>query len=644
MRVPKPLIGYIRRAISTASNPSDLLSIPPLKTRLRKYQEECIQSVLSSLQKGYKRLGVSLATGSGKTVIFTQLIDRIPPQTQSATQTLILVHRRELAEQASRHCIDAYPDKRVEIEMGDVHASGTADITIASIQSLLSADRIAKYDPNQFKLVIVDEAHHIVAPGYMQALDHFNLLSPTEKTPALVGVSATLSRFDGLKLGKVIDYVVYHKDYVDMIGEKWLSDVIFTTVHSKADISKVRKGAHGDFQPGSLSKAINTKKINEVTVRAWLSRAIKRKSTLVFCADIAHVSDLTAHFREYGIDARPVTSNTHRLARGELLDAFRKGEFQVLVNCGIFTEGTDIPNIDCVLLARPTKSRNLLVQMIGRGMRLYEGKINCHVIDMVASLEAGIITTPTLFGLDPSELVEGLDPQALLKKKEQKLSRTNNLHQDINHGPQPTEPCLEPPTQNITFTDYSSIFDLLEDSSDDRHIRSLSRLAWVNVDAEKFILSNNLGDFITLEKTKPNFYEIRFTQRLIDSSSGSPYMRPRQIASATSFVDAVHAADTYAKERFLRHATLLDLPWRQKPATEGQIALLNRLKGINDNHAIKLLTKGRAADLITKLKHGAKGRLKRMKVIRRREERQSEAKKQEESARRREQVTVGLLD
>ena len=78
----------------------------------------------------------------------------------------------------------------------------------------------------------------------------------------------------------------------------------------------------------------------------------------------------------------------------------------MLVNCGVFTEGTDIPNIDCVLLARPTKSRNLLVQMIGRGMRLHPGKINCHIIDMIGSIERGIVTVPTLMGLDPDEILD----------------------------------------------------------------------------------------------------------------------------------------------------------------------------------------------------------------------------------------------
>lgn len=206
-----------------------LRELPGARIRLREYQEECIKSVLSYLENGHKRLGVSLATGSGKTVgyvqnqadhslktlqvIFSRLISRVKSLTSTATQTLILVHRRELVEQAARHCHDAYPEMAVDIEMGNLHASGHADITVASIQSLISRDRILKFNPDYFKLILVDEAHHIVASSYKDALRHFRVVDGDKEkhSPALVGVSATLSRFDGLRLSDAIDYVVYHK-------------------------------------------------------------------------------------------------------------------------------------------------------------------------------------------------------------------------------------------------------------------------------------------------------------------------------------------------------------------------------------------------------------------------------------------------
>jgi superfamily II DNA or RNA helicase len=204
---------YRGRQFATQGAFSKPPTAPP-KVQLREYQEECIQAIISYLDAGHRRLGVSLATGAGKTVIFTHLIDRVPA-VGDASQTLILAHRRELVEQAARHCTLTYPDRHVDIEMGANHASGTSDITVASIQSITSGNRLQKFDPSRYKLVLVDEAHHIVSQTYLDVLTHFGLRDAADwkshYAPALVGVSATLSRFDGKRLGAVIDHIVYHR-------------------------------------------------------------------------------------------------------------------------------------------------------------------------------------------------------------------------------------------------------------------------------------------------------------------------------------------------------------------------------------------------------------------------------------------------
>ncbi|KAK7956827.1 type III restriction enzyme- res subunit domain-containing protein [Apiospora aurea] len=620
----------------------------PQPVKLRAYQEECIQSVLSSIRDGHKRLGISLATGSGKTVVFTQLIDRIGPIGQKAQKTLILAHRRELVEQAARHCSNAYPDKTVDIEMGKIHASGLADITVASIQSIASGDRISKFDPSHFKLVLVDEAHHIVAPGYLRALEHFGLDQKRDESPILVGVSATFSRFDGLRLGKAIDEIVYHKDYVDMIGDKWLSDVVFTTVASTADIRRVRSAANGDFQPGELSQAVNTEQVNEVTVRSWLAKAQGRKSTLVFCVDIAHLMGLTQAFRDHGIDARFVTGDTHKVERSERLSAFKRGEFPVLVNCGVFTEGTDIPNIDCVVLARPTRSRNLLVQMIGRGMRLHPGKTNCHIIDMVSSLETGIVTAPTLFGLDPSEIVENATMHDLQKLKDLKTTDDQEPEETGSKAPPSSKGSIN---GQITFTEYDSVFDLISDTSGESHIRSISRYAWVQVDQGKYVLSAPGGTYIRLQAerneesegtgAKFSAWEIRALPQ--GTSSKSPFAAPRQLLKAATFADAVHGSDKYASEKFPAGVIIRRARWRKDPATPGQLKFLDKLRGPEDELTKHQVTMGQAADMITKLKHGARGRFSALDAVRRRRQRQAATLEQQEARKLREVVSVGSL-
>ncbi|KAJ9499073.1 putative ATP-dependent helicase IRC3 [Exophiala xenobiotica] len=599
--------------------------------------------------RGHKRLGISLATGSGKTVIFTQLIDRVSPPSRDAQQTLILAHRRELVEQAARHCERAYPSKSIEIEMGETRATGAADITIASVRSMVSGDRLSKYRPDRFKLVLVDEAHHIVAPGYLQVLEHFGLDTIRDTCPALVGVSATFSRFDGLRLGSAIDHIVYHKDYVDMIGEKWLSDVMFTTVKSKADLSKVRSGQDGDFQTGQLSEAVNNEITNDITVKAWLSEAADRHSTLVFCVDLAHVDSLTSTFRRHGIDAQYITGATKKRVRGERLEAFKKREFPVLLNCGVFTEGTDMPNIDCVLLARPTKSRNLLVQMIGRGMRLYPDKKDCHVIDMVASLETGIVTVPTLFGLDPSEMVKGarLDDMKDLK---------NQPNKEAGASVSQLAPGLRPDItgdHRLDFTHYDSVHDLIEDTSGERHVRAMSPNAWVQVDSQKYILAAK-GGVLTLESrlspsggSEPQFAVVWKHSLPMMEGSKSPWSRPRVVATASTLSDALHAADTFASNKFDRNFIATSTSWRKTPASEGQLTFLNRMRDVSEDDVEPLttndITKGQAGDMITKIKFGARGRFDALQVKTRKVEREMEKQRKITEMRERETVRVGPL-
>lgn len=453
------------------------------------------------------------------------------------------------------------------------------------------------------------------------------------------------------------------RDYIDMIQQKWLSDVVFTTVQSHADVSRVKKAPSGDFQSGDLSRAVNNDETNEITVRAWLSKAAARKSTIVFCVDLAHVTGLTATFRAHGVDARFITGDTSKHVRAGRLDDFRNRKFPVLLNCGVFTEGTDIPNIDCVLLARPTKSRNLLVQMIGRGMRLHPDKANCHVIDMVASLTVGIVTTPTLFGLDPGELVKEADAivmKSLQERKEQEALREQQASQAQSISPHP--PPTQRPQRNISFTDYDSVYDLVDDTSGDCHIRGISPLAWVLVSENRYVLSSQSGDYLTIETPSAtsdpadSFVRVLYTQRipprkgtseehphLPPQPSKSPFMRPRQIAASRTFSDAVHAADTFASSRFpwqfIQHAQA----WRKMPATEGQLMFLNKFRDMDDRLTASRITKGKATDLITKIKFGAKGWFARLEAARRKEGRMQARVKQVVALREREEVRVGPL-
>ncbi|KAL4940123.1 hypothetical protein BDV06DRAFT_230532 [Aspergillus oleicola] len=624
-----------KSATATTASP-----LEPPAIQLRDYQEECIQSVLDHVGEGHKRLGVSLATGAGKTVIFTQLIGRIPTRNTIGDKSLIIVHRRELVEQAYRHCRLAYPNLTVEVEMGNRVASGTGDIIIASVRSLTSGDRLAKFDPSRFKLVLVDEAHHIVAPTYRTALGYFGLNEKSPDSPILVGVSATFSRFDGLKLGAAIDEIVYHKDYTDMIHDNWLANAMFTTVQSKANLSRVKKDKFGDFALGSLSKAVNTLQTNDITVRAWMSSSAERKSTLVFCVDIEHTKQLTETFRQNGIDARYITGNTPKATRDGELDEFRARRFPVLLNCGLFTEGTDIPNIDCVLLARPTRSRNLLIQMIGRGLRLYPGKKDCHIIDMVATLDTGVISTPTLFGLHPDEVVNKETAEDMKKRKASADQKSKESEELLV-----SEMEMEPSDNiNLTFTKYDTIYDLIHDMKSEKHIRSLSHYAWVRVGEDRYLLSGGSG-WLTVEKQEDSGpspeYTVHHVMSFNSTEGTKKYTRPRRVASTEDFESAVRAADTFAASHFEDRYISARQRWRSYAASPSQIQFLNAAKIRQGQIQPGDLTRGQAGDLITKLRFGSK---KRFAAKRKQRAKHDEKIRDIEALRRRGEVRVGPVE
>ena len=429
-----------------------------------------------------------------------------------------------------------------------------------------------------------------------------------------------------------------------MIEEKWLTDALFTTVNTKADLRKVKSGASGDFLSSSLSKVINTPRINNLTVQAWSTRASERKSTLVFCVDVNHVNALTNTFRESGIDARSIVGSDLIRDRDATLDAFKRQDFPVLLNCAIFTEGTDIPNIDCVLLARPTKSRNLLVQMIGRGMRLCDGKENCHVIDLVSSLETGIVSTPTLFGLDPSEIVQ---EATLDQMKTIRESKQNGI--DLSSSLSASSDSAEYGTASLVFTDYDSVQDLIEDTSGERHIRAISKLAWVQVDQNRYILCAEEGSFLAIEKVAEENFHVRYIARIgptsrVPGKKAAPFARPRILAMLPTLSDAVHSADTFANSTFVWRFIATNQPWRKAPATDGQLDFLNKYRDEDSQLTADDVTKGKAGDMITKIKFGARGRFDRIKAVVKKQSKEEEMRAEHRRSVDREIVQVGRLE
>lgn len=410
--------------------------------QLRDYQQHVIDKCIDRIDNGGKRrIGVSLATGGGKTVIFTNLIKQLSEK-RNLTRTLILAHRRELVMQAAGTIKKFMPMSNIQIEMGkyfadiDIEKTGSV-IIIASVQSLIR--RLDKYTSDDFDLIIIDEAHHAVASSYLRIINHFD-----DKIP-LVGFSATFERADNKALSTVLDEIIYHRGILEMISDKWLCEGKFTTVRVNYDLSKVDVSTNtNDFKLDKLSSVMNTPQVNEIVLKTYLHKSKEYdgfKSTLLFAVDILHVESLHSIFVSHGINAKYVTSNTKTDQRDQIISDFKSGKIDVLINCGIFTEGTDMPNIDCILLCRPTKSRSLLIQMIGRGLRLHHSKTHCHIIDFIGASNVGVVSIPTLAGIENFDgTLENatLDDLQVIKddfvfRKEEKLQKENLAKESYNN-------------------------------------------------------------------------------------------------------------------------------------------------------------------------------------------------------------------
>ncbi|GAA5950206.1 hypothetical protein JCM10213_005201 [Rhodosporidiobolus nylandii] len=728
----------------------------PQGIRLRPYQTECIRAVLDELDRGeFQRLGVSAPTGSGKTAIFSSLIHYLPPLIhpgtgQHATRVLIIVNSIQLATQTAAVVRRTYPGMSVEVEQGNKRGTGMADVTVGTYQTLARGElsRLDKFDPDYLKAIIVDEAHHAIAPSYLSILSRFDshILSeatepeaqsarlladhsvplaadiipapspsappsstaeselaeeddpsslseeplpalpepepaeeedPFDALPApypcpavldaqgrhrvpLLAFSATWGRADGLALGKVWEKLVWHAEWLDMIEASWLSPVRFTTVHlgSALDYSSVNVSqSTGEFTLGSLAKAVDKTEINKIIADTWEEKAGDRRSTLVFAINVNHVISLTNTFRERGIDARFVYEATKPREREELYEQFRAGEFPILVNCGILTEGADFPFVDCVLLARPTRSQNLFLQMLGRGLRLSSdtGKSDCLVIDLVGASAQGVVCTPTLFGLSPDEKIEG-QSSSDLQRRGLELALESADHPSEADAPRKLSAAAFAKRFDYHYRDYTSAFDLVAQEKKKTgeteyvSVSRLSRLAWVGVGDESWVLE--LMGHGHLKIVRENVEYVASFYRKVPGDRGfrTIYATPKIIATHRILPILLRTTDAWV----LNNQKMADLSlarhhaWRRSESSKAQqdfllgklgkeVSEAGEIDGVwvgrpyKERMNVRDLTKGQASDILARLMHGGKAVWTKSKKVLEREERKEE--KEREKAR-----------
>lgn len=607
---------------------------------LRNYQEGQLDAIAESLLADVNRVLIKSPTGTGKTVTFAALLEW--PRLKSwlgqfpagERRMLVIAHREELLEQAAEKIRRANPGLLVAIEQADRRASVHVDVVVASIQTLAAVglrrlDRLLRR--MTFRVVIVDEAHHAAARTYRQVLARLGFLPSLDangagttldveaaaesdvdemrrelagwdriaaKDQVLVGFTATPNRSDAVGLGCVFQSIAYSYALKDAIRDGWLVPPVPWAIETDTTLDDVRVN-RGEFNQRELADAVNTESRNALALAGWRERA-EGRATLGFTVDVAHAHALAELWQQHGYRALALSGETPKDERRIALRQFQAGQVDQIFNCQLLTEGTDLPRVSCILHAKPTKSATLYEQMTGRGLRLFEGKTDCVLIDLVdVSRRHSLMTAPVLYGLPPSLVAEGKslaqleDEFAAMREAFPRVDLDELLS---DHLPL----TLEALRARAVAVDPWRVPDL-------GAFGQGRTLQWLRVGADEFQVEYPWTDAagvdgterLTVAKDLLDRWDVSLTW--IERVAG-PFRRKaerRQTTIAAQIVTADAAAGV-AEAFVLTHrrsaARIVSnaAPWRQRPATPNQVALLARLRV---PHA-DTITAGEASQLI----------------------------------------------
>lgn len=527
------------------------------------------------------------------------------------------------------------PHLRVSIEKGARWSNYVDDdVIIASVPTLgrkasgSCLGRLGRFDPRDFKAIIIDEAHHSVADTYKRIMAHFglstgstevdrehgSLVSGTDKDPEeglgtkteaeipreclqgkventhnsgllLWGCSATFSRNDELALGDVFEKVVYHRDIRAMMDEGWLCTAQVYQVSTTVDLQSVRK-VGGDWDQGALSLAINTPTRNSLVAATWLEvarRRHQRQATIVFALNVEHAQNLLNAFVEVcGITPALVTSATDTRERESILQRFSEGTLPVLINCAVLTEGTDLPITDCIIMTRPTCNANLYVQMAGRGLRKHSNKEYCLIIDFIDKMrptERSLMTFPCL--LAARELKEEA-------KEDDGSSRVRRAYTDLDADKIGLEIVKQSPTHQIVLP--------------------RTGIAWIHIDERHFAVASRVATYV-LELDPNDTGHGRIL--VLEQTTSAHGRRIFEVLDKGPLLPVHEALRTFKGhlrdlEVELAHCSSQAYWRRVRPISQAQskflFRIMTQIPGIEGAQTSQLYTwsVGRAADLITK--------------------------------------------
>jgi superfamily II DNA or RNA helicase len=335
--------------------------------QLRPYQQEARQAVLDQWDNNILKTLLVLVTGGGKTIIFSKIAEEC---VKNGERVLILAHRGELLDQAADKMMKA-TGLGCAVEKAESSCMDSwFRVVVGSVQTLMREKRLMQFPPDYFNTIIVDEAHHCLSDSYQRVLGHFNKAK-------VLGVTATPDRGDMKNLGQYFETLAYEYTLPKAIKEGYLCPIKAQTIPLKLDLTGVGSQA-GDYKTSDLGNALDPY-LHQIADE--MAKCCMDRKTVVFLPLIKTSQKFRDILESRGFSAAEVNGTSDD--RAQILKDFETGKYNVLCNSMLLTEGWDCPEVDCIVVLRPTKIRSLYVQMVGRGTRLFDGKEYLLLLDFL---------------------------------------------------------------------------------------------------------------------------------------------------------------------------------------------------------------------------------------------------------------------
>lgn len=444
---------------------------------LRPYQEEARQKVQEEWENGKKRTLLVLPTGTGKTIVFSKIIeDRV----KKGERVLVIAHRGELLEQASDKLYKSTGLKTATEKAEQTSLGSFYRVVVGSVQTMQREKRLNQFPPEYFDTIVIDEAHHAISDGYQRVLHHF-------EDANVLGVTATPDRGDMRNLGSYFESLAYEYGLAEAIKSGYLSPIKALTIPLKLDLSNVKQQA-GDFSTKDLGTALDP--YLEQIAEEMKKQCFNRK-TVVFLPLVKTSQKFRDILNKHGFKAAEVNGESGD--REQVLRDYEEGKYNVLCNSMLLTEGWDCPSVDCVIVLRPTKVRALYSQMVGRGTRLAPGKKELLLLDFLWHTErhelchpANLIATDEAVAKKMTENIEELGAPIDLEQAEQQakedvaLEREESLAKQLSEMKRRKRKLVDPlqfemSIQASDLTDYVPSFGWQMSPPTDKQVKALEK-------------------------------------------------------------------------------------------------------------------------------------------------------------------------